>query len=616
MNDRNERVRAEFAALLVRIKSIRNLHFYDVVPVDDLLARLVLDKDCLLVRKQLVSLFLNSYFPQSVGGSSQVARCLALVKKSPEAAMVFYGSVADHASVGSVCKLSALLLRCSLNFVSKRLKKHAGNDNDSDNDSDKAGNDDSDNDNDDDDDDDDSGFSVVGQIVVLEVIASLLSSVHRKVMTDPRYAECKAFVAEQLPVASIEALLRAYSAADERPLDQEALSAVWKVVGLLGELSEGPLMERLVARLLAMDESSSKRLFESMVLCLAKWEQLPFFVSKLVRFLHQWKEHATVADSTTTHAAAKKKTKTNNKGTHESLNPIVVLGAVEFLVQSPAVRCPKPLVDQLLSALQRCVAPVLDLDAVQFLALYKANAFRILRLLEVFARFTVLAESASVVDRAAALSDKSAVKRAELASLQPSALFTPPEALAALSQWVTRLLPAFRDLVYDANMASLGTKRCRGKAGDEELLLSPLEQLLSRWRNLFSLLGVLSAECVAFALENETASSDGAAAEFTEGCVDDFVEALDGARHFERVVFYQACQLLYLLTTVTHRKTAAIKAKEPTQERRLLLAALDRWTTKLREALERAHAKHEEKATDLWLALAPTIEATAPQSVA
>lgn len=80
-------MRAEFASLLVRIKSIRGPYFFDVVSVNDLLDRLVL-------------LFLNSYYPESVGGSSQVARCLALVKKHPEAAMVFYAHVADHTSVG------------------------------------------------------------------------------------------------------------------------------------------------------------------------------------------------------------------------------------------------------------------------------------------------------------------------------------------------------------------------------------------------------------------------------------------------------------------------------------------------------------------------------------
>lgn len=586
MNDRNERVRAEFAALLVRIKSIRNLHFYDVVPVDDLLERLVLDKDCPVVRKQLVSLFLNSYFPQSVGGSSQVARCLALVKKNPEAAMVFYGSVAEHASVGSVCKLSALLLRCSLNFISRRLRDPEEKEDE------------------DDEDEDEEGFSVVGQIVVLEVICSLLSSVHEKVMTDPRYAECKSFVAEQLPVQSIEALLLAYS--EDRPFDQEALGSVWKIVGYLGELSEGTLLERLVENLMRMDESSSKRLLESMINCLSKWDQLPFLVSKLVRFLHQWKENAYIEDK-------KKKVK---KGETFKLNPIVVLGAAEYIVQSPVVRCPKQLTDQLFMALQRCVAPVLELDSTQFLELYKANSFRVMRLLDVFAKFTLIAESANVSQKASVLMEKSAKSfsgKSELTALQPSAFFTPPEALAALSQWVTRLLLEFCNMVHDENMANLAKKRPRGKKNDDDNgELSLYQQLLCRWRNLFSLVYLLNAECVGFAFENENIAEDGAAAEFVDGCVDDLVEALDNAKHFERVVFYQSCQLLFLLNGV---KTKKEKSKSKKQQHAPILPSLARWTSKLQASLEKAHATYVDKSEDLWAAISSSIE-VAKQSAA
>uniref|UniRef100_K3WUA7 Uncharacterized protein n=1 Tax=Globisporangium ultimum (strain ATCC 200006 / CBS 805.95 / DAOM BR144) TaxID=431595 RepID=K3WUA7_GLOUD len=590
INDRNERVRAEFAALLVRIKSIRNLHFYDVVSVNDLLDRMVLDKDCPVVRKQLVSLFLNSYFPQSVGGSSQVARCLALVKKNPEAALAFYGSVAEHASVGSVCKLAALLLRCSLNFVSKRLKEPKGQGDDGDEE--------------DEEDDDEEGFSIVGQVVVLEVISSLLSSVHEKVMTDPRYAECKSFVAEQLSVQSIEALLLAYS--EDRPFDQEALSSVWKIVGYLGELSEDTLLERLVENMMTMDESSSKKLLESLVNCLSQWDQLPFLVSKLVRFLHHWKENEYVV------MEDKKKKKAATKGSESSafkLNPIVVLGAAEYIVQSPSVNCPKELIDQLFAALQECVAPILEMGSEEFVELYKANSFRVMRLLEVFAKFTLMTEGARVADRTSVLMEKSTKhfsSKDELKVLQPSAFFTPPESLALLSTWVTRLLLEFRNAAHDENMANLTKKRRRGKNGENEEELSPQQQLLVRWRNLFSLVSLLNAECVEFAFQNENISEEGIAAGFVANCVDDLVEALDDAKYFERVLFYQSCQLLFQLNGIKAKKEK--KTKKASSAR--ILPSLVSWTSKLHEALEKAHEKDSDKSEDLWAAISPSIKAT------
>ncbi|CAK4694915.1 unnamed protein product [Aphanomyces euteiches] len=65
LHDKQESVRAAFCQLLVRIKSIRNMHFYDIAPVDQCLNRLVLDSSRNAVVKPLTNLFLRSYFPQA-----------------------------------------------------------------------------------------------------------------------------------------------------------------------------------------------------------------------------------------------------------------------------------------------------------------------------------------------------------------------------------------------------------------------------------------------------------------------------------------------------------------------------------------------------------------------
>ncbi|RHY60118.1 hypothetical protein DYB38_013369 [Aphanomyces astaci] len=64
LNDKQETVRAAFCRLLVRIKSIRNMHFYDIAPVDSCLLRLVMDAARPSVAKPITNLFLRSYFPQ------------------------------------------------------------------------------------------------------------------------------------------------------------------------------------------------------------------------------------------------------------------------------------------------------------------------------------------------------------------------------------------------------------------------------------------------------------------------------------------------------------------------------------------------------------------------
>ncbi|KAF4140976.1 Condensin II non structural maintenance of chromosomes subunit [Phytophthora infestans] len=577
INDRNEKVRAEFGALLVRIKSIRNLHFYDVVSVNDLLCRMVMDRDSPLACKQLVSLFLNSYFPQSVGGSSQVARCLALVRKNPEAAMVFYANVIEHVSVGSVCKLAALLLRCSLNFVSRRLKQPQESEDD---------------DEEDEEEEEEEGFSVVGQVVVLEVIGNLLKSVHVKVLSDARYSECKSFLREQLNVESLKALLLAYS--ENRPHDQEALSSIWKIIGFLGDLSEGVLLERLVENLMKMNENSNRKLVESMVDCMVQWDQLPFLTSKLEKFLDLWRKNKFRFD------IAGSKSKKNKKA---ELNPVVVLGTIEYIAQLPNVKSLNTLLQPIVEMLHRCIEPILEFDVDEAEQAYKTNSFGFIRLIEVYAKVAVMAECAHVNDETSLLVEKAAKrlkKKDDLRDLQPSEFFTPPKSLCSLFAWLARLMLDLRKEVEGTEQTTHGKKRRRGKKADDEQL-SPQKELLSRWRNLFSLVSLLSAESVAFALERTHWLQNGPAADFIDAYVDTLCGTLRDMELFERTVLYQTAQLAYLLERVRVKAIRATRAQAAN-----LVPSLEHWIDTLQQALESTHEKNKDKCDDLW----PTISAS------
>ncbi|KAF4325557.1 hypothetical protein BBI17_000147 [Phytophthora kernoviae] len=508
INDRNEKVRAEFGALLVRIKSIRNLHFYDVVPVNDLLCRMVMDRDSPLACKQLVSLFLNSYFPQSVGGSSQVARCLALV------------------------------------------------------------------------------------------------------MGDSRYSECKTFLREQLNVESLEALLLAYS--EDRPYDQEALSSIWRIVGYLGDLSEGVLLDRLVENLMKMNESSSKKLMVSMVDCLAQWKRLPFLARKLAKYLEQWRKNKFRTET----AASKSK---KSKKSEVVLNPVVVLGTIEYLVQLPTVKGLNAMLRPISVVLESCVEPMLEFDTDDVEEVYKANSFGFIRLLEVYAKVSVMAECAHVSDETSLLVEKSAKrlsKKDDLHDLQPSEFFTPPKPLSALFAWVARLLLDFRKEIEVTEQATHGKKRRRGKNADVEQL-SPQNQMLSRWRNLFSLISLLCAESVAFALERTHWLENGPAADFVSAYVDALCDTLNDMEHFERVVFYQTGQLIHLLEGVRIKANKSSRAQAVS-----LIPSLMNWTSMLEHTLTSVHEKYEDKCQDLWSAVSAsfsqqcTVGAPVEQTVA
>ncbi|KAL8008098.1 hypothetical protein Plhal703r1_c03g0019911 [Plasmopara halstedii] len=574
INDRNEKVRADFGALLIRVKSIRNLHFYDIVPVNDLLYRMVEDRDSPLACKQLVSLFLNSYFPQSVGGSSQVARCLALVKKNPEAAMVFYANVVEHVSVGSVCKLAALLLRCSLNFVSKRLKQTQESEDD---------------DVEDEEDDEEGGFSVVGQVVVLEIIANVLHSVNVKVFGDNRYAECKTFLREQLNVNSLEALLLAYS--KDRPYDQEALSSIWRIIGYLGDLAEENLLERLVGNFMELNATSNRKLLESMVNCMVQWDRLPLLTSKLAKFLHLWRKNKLRIDTD----GFKSK-----KSTALKLNPVVVLGTIEYIFQLPTVKNLNTLLQPVVEALNKCVEPVLEYEVDEVKEAYMASPFLIIRLIEIYARGLVMAECAHVKDETSLLVEKSTKrlkKNDDLRDLQPSEFFTPPMPLNPLLCWLAQLMLHFRNEVEVGDVSKRGKKRRRNKNTDE-VQPAPLKEMLNRWRNLFSFVSLMAAESAAFALERTHWLQNGPAADFIDAYTDTLSDTLQKMKFSERTVFYQAGQLLHLLGSARIQALSSTKTS--------LVSSLEHWISKLQQALLSAHKKYQEMCDDIW----PTISAS------
>lgn len=116
IHDKAERVRIAAVKMLNRIKQIKGIRFYHVVPVDHLTARLSEERrlHCSprnAVAKELTALLLNSYFPSS-SVNSQLQRTLAFLMTDPNAALVFYANLADHLEVESVVKFIVMLLAC------------------------------------------------------------------------------------------------------------------------------------------------------------------------------------------------------------------------------------------------------------------------------------------------------------------------------------------------------------------------------------------------------------------------------------------------------------------------------------------------------------------------
>lgn len=105
------------------MKSLRGIHFDEVVPVEQLLERLARDKDIPSISLPLSQLLLNSYFPQSEdlpSLSSEEAselrrtRGLVMIQQNVVAAEAFYSNLPLLVPLGSCTKFASMLI-CLLN---------------------------------------------------------------------------------------------------------------------------------------------------------------------------------------------------------------------------------------------------------------------------------------------------------------------------------------------------------------------------------------------------------------------------------------------------------------------------------------------------------------------
>lgn len=104
--------------LLRGVKRTRGIHFYHVVPLEHLSARLSEEaahgatKNA--VNKELTALMLSSYFPQGEGvtAGDQIKRAMTFLLTDPKAASSFYANLADFLEAESVVKFTVMLLAC------------------------------------------------------------------------------------------------------------------------------------------------------------------------------------------------------------------------------------------------------------------------------------------------------------------------------------------------------------------------------------------------------------------------------------------------------------------------------------------------------------------------
>ena len=108
IHDPAERVRGTFLELLLTIKNIRDIKFWDIVSIEHLLSRLEVEKTS--NAKRLVQLLVSSYFPIAKSDETKVVRFLHMTRANPKASRMFARFLHQVVSEDDIGKFVVTLL--------------------------------------------------------------------------------------------------------------------------------------------------------------------------------------------------------------------------------------------------------------------------------------------------------------------------------------------------------------------------------------------------------------------------------------------------------------------------------------------------------------------------
>lgn len=126
IHDRNENVRLSMCKMLYKVKNMKFIKYYEIVNIENILHRMVLDYDKPKIILLLSQLICNSFYPDNVNGSELVSRAFTLIEKNYEAANIFFSQLYNIKNISKVCKLIKLF-NC---FLISHINSNNNNDDD------------------------------------------------------------------------------------------------------------------------------------------------------------------------------------------------------------------------------------------------------------------------------------------------------------------------------------------------------------------------------------------------------------------------------------------------------------------------------------------------------
>ncbi|XP_033733083.1 condensin-2 complex subunit G2-like [Pecten maximus] len=127
IHDVSEKVRVAMIELLLKVKGIRAIKYWDIVPMEHILARLEIDSHPVV--RRIMKLLQSTFMPLDKPKSVQLDRCVALIESSRGAARQFFHHAPAHMSTQEAVTYMISIVACILRCIKAEKSKQEGGDN-------------------------------------------------------------------------------------------------------------------------------------------------------------------------------------------------------------------------------------------------------------------------------------------------------------------------------------------------------------------------------------------------------------------------------------------------------------------------------------------------------
>ncbi|NXL83447.1 CNDG2 protein, partial [Alectura lathami] len=128
LHDNSEKVRVAFVDMLLKVKATKAAKFWQICPMEHLLARLEVDSRP--VSRRIVNLLFNSFFPVNQPEDVWCERCVTLIQMNSAAARKFYQYAYEYTAPTNIAKLMLTIRRCLNACIQKAMKESLDDDDD------------------------------------------------------------------------------------------------------------------------------------------------------------------------------------------------------------------------------------------------------------------------------------------------------------------------------------------------------------------------------------------------------------------------------------------------------------------------------------------------------